>query len=396
MILSEPCQNSVLDAPERGMVRKRIRFQDPKPKLRKVGRNWVWYGQWRDADGRKRGKVLGPKSKMTESQAKAALQTIVHPINSGIAHRTKPVYSFGRYVKDVFIPVKQRRWKEGSTDVTTIQQINCHLVPEIGESLLSVIQREDLQALLDRKALRLSKSVVGHLRWALNSVFKLALSDGLISNNPAAALIVPRKCKPGRPTRSLTLEEIDTYLSALALRERAAARLAVFEGMRPGEILALRWRHVSGGHVQIDERVYRGKFDLPKGGEERVGGMSVGTPQLLAELRKVSVDPGPDGFVFASEAINTPISRDNLWRRCMKPALAKVGLEWATFRVLRTTNGSQGKKQGSDPKVMADQRGHDLGVSMKVYTRSDLEQMTKAVRKFESAVVRKQRQKQSA
>jgi hypothetical protein len=80
----------------------------------------------------------------------------------------------------------------------------------------------------------------------------------------------------------------------------------------------------------------------------------------------------------------------------MKPALAKVGLEWTTFQVLRTTNGSLAKKEGSDPKVMADQRGHDLGVSMKVYTRSDIEQMTKAVRKFESAVVRKHRQKQSA
>jgi integrase len=391
----------VLDAPEREKtVRKRTRFQKPTPQKRKIGGVWKWYGQWRDADGRKRGKVLGLKSRMSESQAKAALEAIVHPINSGIEQPAQPVYTFGRYVKEVFIPVKRHKWKEGSTDVTTIQQINCHLIPEFGECLLPVIVRHELQALLNRKAMELSKSVVAHLRWTLNSIFKLASSDRCISNNPAEALSIPNKCRPGRPARTLTLEEIDTYLSALPLRERAAARLAIFEGMRPGEILALRWRHVTKDHVQIDERVYRGKFDVPKGGEARVGGMSLGTPGLLAELRKLSLDPQPDGFVFASEAISTPISRDNLWRRNMKPALVKVGLEWATFQVLRSTNATLSKKEGADSKVMADQRGHDLGVSMKVYTHSDIEQKKKAVRqfesKFESAVIRKQRLKRSA
>lgn len=146
MIRSSACQSSVLDAPERGTVRTRIRFQDPKPTLRKSGGVSVWYGQWRDADGRKRGKILGPKSKMTESQAKAALETIVHPVNSGVAQPAKPVYTFRRYVEDVYVPFKKRRWKEGSTDTTTIQQINCHLIPELGDAILSSIEREELQA----------------------------------------------------------------------------------------------------------------------------------------------------------------------------------------------------------------------------------------------------------
>jgi hypothetical protein len=35
------------------------------------------------------------------------------------------------------------------------------------------------------KALELGSSVVKHLRWFLNAIFKLAMSDGLILNNPA-------------------------------------------------------------------------------------------------------------------------------------------------------------------------------------------------------------------
>ena len=73
----------------------------------------------------------------------------------------------------------------------------------------------------------------------------------------------------------------------------------------------------------------------------------------------------------------------------MLPKLEKVGLEWATFQVLRKTNASLSKKSGVDPKVASDQRGHGLGVSLEVYTSSDMEQKRAAVNKLEAAVLRK-------
>ena len=79
---------------------------------------------------------------------------------------------------------------------------------------------------------------------------------------------------------------------------------------------------------------------------------------------------------------------DNLWRRSMQPKLERVGLDWATFQVLRKTNASLSKKAGVDPKVASDQRGHRLGVSLEVYTSSDLEQKRTAVNKLEAAVLR--------
>jgi hypothetical protein len=44
---------------------------------------------------------------------------------------------------------------------------------------------------------------------------------------------------------------------------------------------------------------------------------------------------------------------------------------------------SSGEKRGVDPKVAADQRGHGLGVSMDVYTQSDLDQKLRAVQALE-------------
>jgi site-specific recombinase XerD len=84
-----------------------------------------------------------------------------------------------------------------------------HLIPHFGKSLLHSIGREKLQDFLDRKAEELSGSVLAHLRWFLNAVFKLAMSDGLMLNNPAAEVRIPRKCQPGRAMRSLTEEEVN-------------------------------------------------------------------------------------------------------------------------------------------------------------------------------------------
>ena len=53
------------------------------------------------------------------------------------------------------------------------------------------------------------------------------------------------------------------------------------------------------------------------------------------------------------------------------------------------TNASLSKKAGVDPKVASDQRGHGLGVSLEVYTSSDLEQKRAALKALEAAVLRK-------
>jgi integrase len=105
------------------------------------------------------------------------------------------------------------------------------------------------------------------LRWFLNTIFKLALSDGLVLNNPAAELRIPKKCQPGRAMRSLTEEEVSKYLDVFNLREEVFSRLAIYERMRPGEILALRWKAVRNYPLSVEERVYKRVFDTPRNGK---------------------------------------------------------------------------------------------------------------------------------
>jgi hypothetical protein len=62
-------------------------------------------------------------------------------------------------------------------------------------------------------------------------------------------------------------------------------------------------------------------------------------------------------------------------------------LGWVDFKVMRRTNGSLSHGAKVDPKVSADQRGHGIGVSLDVYTRSNIRQKGAAAKKLEDSVL---------
>ncbi len=130
----------------------------------------------------------------------------------------------------------------------------------------------------------------------------------------------------------------------------------------------------------------------PKGKKGRPNtrrvGLSPGTATELATWKKSLLKTGPDSFLFPTER-DTHVRRESIWSRHLEPRLATTGLEWATFQVLRRTNASLSRKAEIDDKVAADQRGHGLGVSLGVYSISDLQQKIEAAKCLETEVFRK-------
>ena len=368
---------------------RRKRFQKGSVRPRKHGRTRVWVGQWWEL-GQKKSKVLGRCTDIAKSEAEAKLAIILKPFNEGVGLQQKPIYTFGVYLQEIFLPAVRRKWKE-STRVTTEPRMVFHLIPALGKRLLQQITREEMQALLDEKALGWSRSVVDHLRWDLNAIFKMAVSDGHVPYNPASGLFTP-PCKVSAEKLVLSSSQVRDALGVLDLRERLIFRLGVFEGMRPGEILALQLGHVEADSISIEQRVYKGKMDSPKGRKGRPNtrrvGLSPGTAMELATWKKSLLKTGPESFLFPTER-DTPFRRENIWSRHLEPRLATIGLEWATFQVLRRTNASLSRKAEIDDKVAADQRGHGLGVSLGVYSISDLQQKIEAAKCLETEVFRK-------
>ena len=361
---------------------RRKRFQ--RGCLRKVkhGRKWVWLGKWYE-NGVAKSKVLGACAHNTEGAARAELNRILEPINQGAGLAWRP-QDFRRYVQNVFLPQRRRKWKD-STDKTTTERLEAHLLPTFGDRQLPEITREELQRFLDQKAeAKLSKSVIDHLRWDMRTILKMAVDDGIIRANPAGSLVTPKVAKTlERPI--MTKDQVQAALKVLDLRERVVFLFAVLVGMRPGEIFALRWKNVGPQMVSVMERVYRGLPDTPK--TERGLRDAAVPPNMAADLqqwREISLDTSSDALVFPSER-GTFMSRDNFLRRNIRGKLKEIGLGWVTFQVLRRTQASLGFQEGIDPKIGADQRGHAIGVSLDTYTKTDLATRLKAVSKLEQA-----------
>lgn len=166
----------------------------------------------------------------------------------------------------------------------------------------------------------------------------------------------------------MTVEQVRLCFSVLDQRERLIAKFATLAGMRPGEIFGLRWEHVTAEHADIRQRVYRRLLDTPKTNHSlRKAALTDGLVAEIEAWRSLAIDP--QGWVFPSEAL-TPLSKDNVWRRNMLPKLQAVGLEWCNFQVMRRTHSTIMRQLGADPKMVADQLGHSLDVSLNIYTQS--------------------------
>jgi integrase len=154
----------------------------------------------------------------------------------------------------------------------------------------------------------------------------MAVAEGFLQRNPAELLFIPREC-PRPNTRVMTIEEVRKLFAVLDVRERLIARLAVLGGLRPGEIFGLTWERLQAAYADIRQRVYRGDIDSPKSVHSvRWAALSDGLLAAIQEWRGMSVSLEPTAWVFPSETLKTPVSRDNCWRRHFRPKLDAIGL----------------------------------------------------------------------
>lgn len=186
----------------------------------------------------------------------------------------------------------------------------------------------------------------------------------------------------------MSAEDVELALGVLGYREQVILQLAVFAGMRPGELLAIQREHVKpdASVIEIRRRVYRGKFATPRNGLVRIIAVPPDTASQLHCWMEAAVDQNPDAFVFAGET-GQPLWRSSLLEDHIRAKLEPIGLGWVNFQVMRRTHASLGHHAKVDPKVSADQHGHGIGVALDVYTQSSIEDMAAAGKQLEESVL---------
>lgn len=368
------------------------RTQHGSLRKRKSGRAMVWLGLWWE-NGHRRAKTLGKLTGMTKTEAQEALDKLVRPINE---ERGTVEYTLENYTRHVVFPWYERKWKPSSTKQTTEDRICHHILKALGDRPLSSITRAILQDFLDKKAKErpqrgkegdvLSHSTVMHLRWDLKQILRMAVNDGLLSRNPADLLHTPRGTV--KETRVLTLSQAQLLISALGLRERLIVKLAGICGMRPGELIGLKWHNVKETTVTVERRIYRGQADTPKTAH---GVRTVALPKSVIndinEWRLIAPNTATEAWVFPSENDKTPLWANNVWYDKIRPTLETLGLAWVNYQVLRRSAVTMLNATGdADATVVAAICGHGVDVSLNTYNKVGIERQRAAIQKLDNAL----------
>ena len=220
------------------------------------------------------------------------------------------------------------------------------------------------------------------LHVVLSSALDQAVRWGLLPNNPATSVQLPRAQGGSRENQIRVMSPQDALRfldTARAFSLGTLFSFALNTGMRPGEYLALQWTDIDWkqNRVQVCRTLYRPaeggwRFEAPK---TRRSYRSVSlAPRLMEELRAHAdaqrpIDPSQPDLVFRTDK-GTPYDSTNLLRRHLRPILRAAGLDpKMTLYSLRHSHATLLLAAGVNPKVVADRLGHaSCQVTLDVYS----------------------------
>lgn len=262
------------------------------------------------------------------------------------------------------------------------------LSSEIGAVALSKLKTEKIDAALSNALQHgradgnggLSPRTVHHARRILIKCLNQAVTWELIARNPATASTPPKIEK--KAMTAYSADQTATLLEALRpTRLFAPVLLAVTCGLRRGEIIALRWRHVDFKSRQIavmeSAEQIKGQVRLKetKSGHTRSVALSAGTiAELKAhrakqaeELLMLGIPLTDDHFVVAQfdGRMLQPRSLTHEWMR----QIQKIDLPRIRFHDLRHSHATQMLANGVHPKIASERLGHaNIGITLDLYS----------------------------
>lgn len=147
---------------------------------------------------------------------------------------------------------------------------------------------------------RLSRITVQHVVATLRVCLRDACEDEKIASNPAADLRVPAALYTREPWTYLEPREIAALLGCEAIPEpfRLLYAVAVYTGLRKGELWGLRWGDVALAGQRPHVMVRRSRDSAPKNGKHRMVPLLAPARVALERLRQLADRTGSDALVF--------------------------------------------------------------------------------------------------
>lgn len=254
------------------------------------------------------------------------------------------------------------------------EHIRVHIKPSLGDIPLKQLSTRDIQQLYTNllKERELSPKTVRNIHGVLHRTLEQAKLLGCIRVNPTDAAVTPRVEK--KQVETLDAEDIGKFLAAIrGTKYEYPLFVAVFTGLRQGELLGLTWDCVDfeNGLLLINKQHNRVKGDT----EFRFASLKNDKARVLTaadevmEVLKLQKErqttwaatlgdgwSNPDHLVFTTEFgryINNKILYQN-FKRIMR----KLGKPDLRFHDLRHTYAVNSLRAGDDIKTVQENLGH--------------------------------------
>jgi integrase len=194
-----------------------------------------------------------------------------------------------------------------------------------------------------------------------SNVFQTAIEEEWIDSNPvlhvSAAIKLDRKV-----IDPFTFDERDQILAALSGQLELFYTLRFYNGLRPGEAIALRYADVRDGLIYITRKVYRGVESPPKNNKERVIPVHPEVARLL-KIRNIH----DDHVILNSN--NEPYTNPNPLTDSYVRILKKINIRYRSPYNARHTCASMMLHAGMNPAKCAEYLGHTLEMFFRIYAK---------------------------
>ena len=250
--------------------------------------------------------------------------------------------------------------------------LRLQVLPHLGDRRLRTLRRIDMEEWLGvLRAAGYSNSTIHAARTVLGMVLTSATDARIIAGNPLTGLRLPKGSS--RTRNALTVEQVEALAAAVDPWWRPFLLVLAYCGLRPGEALALRRRHLDDlGRLTVERGMTEHRGGLLERDTKTHRSRVVEVPaSVLAELRdtcrRSESGSDPNALVFTTP-FGDPVRLSNWRHRVWDPLAARARPSgWATPYVLRHTAASLLAQSGVPVTAAAASLGHDPAIFLRTY-----------------------------
>ena len=294
----------------------------------------------------------------------------------------------------------KRKPKAASTVEDRERIIRKRLVPRFGDAKALKIKPSEIKGWLEsvQDVEDLENSTVDKVRRVMHLVYSTAQANDLIPRTVEANPVTHVHIATTTEYEAIlvTPQQAWDIIGRMQAFERLLTLLVAVTGLRIGEVLALRWKHVdwSRFRIHVVSNFVRGKFGEPKSAASKkpvvLHPLITG---LLQNWRQTTAYPGDEDFIFASDRLGgkQPRVPNMLVEDHLRPAAKQVieippGQRFG-FHNLRHALTSFLVEIGTDAKTIQDMlRWADPSILLRTYAHSRMDKRMEAQAKMIDAM----------